>query len=178
MAFKGKEHIKKQMVETSRNMGLFDFIDVMFTRDAFKHIPEDVKNKFFFMSIRRIGIMFPMQAESLSNMYLVSKSVVLDYWNSMFRRNMRKMPPWAYTKQEKAEKKHKSEVTQEMKRFYMRKKMLSEKDYDYCESLYPKEFESEVLAFWYGYHPQVEQMRRIGKATKHQPDRQEGFSLL
>ena len=178
MAFKTKREIEMNTKREAQKMGLFDFISYVFTDSRFKYVPDNIKNKYFFMTMRRLSIMYPIQVEALSLLHAPNKAVILDYWNRMLSRQMTKMPRWTYTKAEKAEKKAKSKIEPQMVREYINFHRLSEKDFDFALKLYPKEFEKEVLGFWYGRYPKVEQMKRIGKATKHQSDRQTDFSLL
>ena len=179
MSFKTSREIEMATKRESQKMGLFDFIQYVFIEsEKFRHIPDNIKNKYFFMTMRRLAIMYPIQTEALSLLHAPNKAVILDYWNKMLSRNTTRMPRWTYTKAEKAEKKTKTKIEPDMAMEYIKFHRLSEKDFDFALKLYTKEFEKEVIGFWYGRHPKVEQMKRIDKATKHQSDHQTGFSLL
>jgi hypothetical protein len=129
-------------------MDLFEFIKVIFNRDAkWSSIKTYDKSKNFFMLNRFMSINFPTQSNLFNNRFITSSSAI-DSWRDVLNRLYTKPPGWMYTKTKKKDapgpKKYPEKATIQE---WIKLNKLSKKDFDSMIENMQEETLSELIKF-------------------------------
>lgn len=129
-------------------MDLFEFIKVIFNRDAkWSSIKTYDKSKNFFMLNRFMSINFPTQSNLFNNRFITSSSAI-DSWRDVLNRLYTKPPGWMYTKTKKKDtsgpKKYPEKATIHE---WIKLNKLSKKDFDSMIENMQEETLSELIKF-------------------------------
>lgn len=129
---------------------LFDFVKILFSKDgSYENLPDNEKNRNFFMTQRFMSIKFPVQANAL-NHFKVEGPSVMDCWHrTMVHLSGGKVPPWIYAKTKKKEtKEEKLKLPSEaFVKWYCQKNECSRRDYDQLVKFFGNAFTDEQLKF-------------------------------
>jgi len=131
-------------------MELFDFIKILFTDPSqFKSISPGEKRKQYFMTIRRLAINFPLQANALQHIK-INQSAVLDFWHIFLRKQYRFIPNWMYVKGIKKSqeiKEKKLNVSNDLIKEYCKAFKIDHKSVRDALEFYPDEMIKELKEY-------------------------------
>ena len=125
---------------------LFDYIKVFFeNQEEYNKINDLQKAKHYFMLNRFMSIKYPIQALGFSNMR-INGSAVSDCWH-IVANQYKRVPGWIFTKtKSQTSKVAQYEPDDDVLAFYLKRTMLSDKDYTFLKKMYPEELKVELKA--------------------------------
>ena len=120
--------------------------DFIFSKKSeYKSLPDEEKEKFFFIINRKFARRFPKHAHFL-NKKTIDKSNALDIWYYFFiKQRTSGTPDWYWFKQ--TTKKEKSILKPEEKEFFLNFYDITERELSFVEREFPDELKEEIKTF-------------------------------
>lgn len=115
---------------------MFEFISCMFDRRRYANLTEKDKNYHYFMTMRTLSTLFPVEIENY-NIQGINQVAVLDYWHFRLSQKYKRQPRELFptTKKAPTTKSKVSKIKKEIVQIYMRMNRMDVRDFDFFVSI-------------------------------------------
>ena len=131
--------------EVKKNNVLFEILDALFTnRTYIYNMTEQQASQNLFMTLRRLAINYPLQANTFNN-GKVNALDVMKFWTDYLYCG--KKPAWMYVKGVKATRKENKKLSEKDIKEYLEFYDIDRKDFEFAMKIYNEEAVKDVTDF-------------------------------
>ena len=114
----------------------FEFVSTMFDRRRYAHLTDKDKNDHYFMAMRTLSTLFPVEIENY-NIKGINQVAVLDYWHFRLSQKYKAQPKELFptTKKATTAKSKVAKFKKEIVKTFLRVNRMDERDFDFLVSI-------------------------------------------